>query len=182
MLWKTFWNTKLILFLKKIVFAKSNSNFFKSRISMNFAFYFIFFTASWKTLSKLTEKCSKSQCWRFSLHFGVKMCQIILKIEQTFCVYKSCEEFTKIPAKLGTWKLFEKWLTKDHRRFKKWWFNPSTWSSDFYKTEHEFKYGFTKTSTPELKVNYSSKITREIAVVNATFAHKCYIFTSFFLL
>ena len=79
--------------------------------------------------------------------------QIFVSAEQTFVVYKTREELTKNPGEtLRIWIWLAKWLTKDRRRFKKWWFNPSTWFSDFYKTEREFKCGFTKTSTPELKV------------------------------
>ena len=92
----------------------------------------------------------------------------------------------KIPAKSGTWKLLEKWLTKDLKKFKKWWFNPSTWFSDFYKTEHEFKYGFTKTWTPELKVNFSSKITVFSRFFNFSpifrFCHFCPVFNFRFVI
>ena len=92
----------------------------------------------------------------------------------------------KIPAKSGTWKLLEKWLTKDLKKFKKWWFNPSIWFSDFYKTEHEFKYGFTKTLTPELKVNFSSKITVFSRFFNFSpifrFCHFCPVFNFRFVI
>lgn len=38
-----------------------------------------------------------------------------------------------------------KWHTKDHRKFKRWWYNLSTLSSDIYKPDRAYKFGYTRT-------------------------------------